>query len=174
VFFLRSSPRTSRDDKPTPTITSKTIGYIHALVMDTLTFNSTKAPYARALQNQAMICGELDQLTPAAFQTEFRDCLVAYYEKVCLMVGAGGTLSIKTHKRKFKAPATTSEVEEAAGAGAGEIEAAAASMSPTSVRARATPPPAPAAEVGVRASTPTPPAKAARAAAGGRRGGGRR
>ena len=83
----------STDNKPTPAITSKTIGYIHALVMDTLTFNSTEAPYARALQNQAMICGELDQLTPAAFQTELRDCLVDYYEKVCLMVGAGGALS---------------------------------------------------------------------------------
>ena len=119
--------------------------------MDTLTFNSTEAPYARALQNQAMICGELDQLTPAAFQTELRNCLVDYYEKVCLMVGAGGALSTKPHKRKFKAPTTTSEVvdegvEEAAGAGAGDIKAAAASMSPSSERALATPAPAPAAE----------------------------
>ena len=63
-----------------------------------------------ALQNQAMICGELGRLTPAAFQTELRDCLVDYYEKVCLMVGAGGALSIKTHKRKCKAAATSSEV----------------------------------------------------------------
>jgi hypothetical protein len=112
-----------------------------------------------------MICGELDQLTPAAFQTELCDCLVDYYEKVCLIVSAGGTLSIKTHKRKFKAPATTSEVvdegvEEAAGAGAGDIEAAATSMSQSLVRARATPAPAPAAEDDGRASTP--PAKAAK------------
>ena len=57
-----------------------------------------------------MICGELDQLTPAAFQTELSDCLVDYYEKVCLMVGAGSALSIKIHKRKHKAAATTSEV----------------------------------------------------------------
>ena len=97
-----------------------TIGYIHTLVMDTLTFNSTEAPYARALVNQAVIIGELDKLTPAAFQTELRNCLVDYYENVCLMVGAGGALSIPTHKRKFKPAATTSAgVEEAAGAGAG-------------------------------------------------------
>jgi hypothetical protein len=57
-----------------------------------------------------MICGELDQLTPAAFQTELSDCLVDYYEKVCLMVGASSALSIKIHKRKHKAAATTSEV----------------------------------------------------------------
>ena len=67
-----------------------------------------------------MIIGELDKLTAAAFQTELRYCLVDYYENVCLMVGAGGALSIPTHKRKFKPAATTSAgVEEAAGAGAG-------------------------------------------------------
>jgi uncharacterized membrane protein len=169
----------STDNKPTPAITSKTIGYIHALVMDTLTFNSTEAPYARALQNQAMICAELDKLTPAAFQTELRDCLVDYYEKVCLMVGAGGALSTKPHKRKFKPPATTSEegVEEAAGAGAGgdeeaagdggigDIEATLTSTSPASERARTTPAPAPGAEAPAAAAAPaeaTPsPAKAA-------------
>ena len=107
---------TASNNKPTPAITPMTIGYIHALVMDTLTFNSTEAPYARALVNQAVIVGELDKLTPAAFQTELRNCLVDYYENVCLMVGAGGALSIPTHKRKFKAAATTSAgVEEAAG-----------------------------------------------------------
>ena len=99
---------TASNNKPTPAITPMTIGYIHALVMDTLTFNSTEAPYARALVNQAVIIGELDKLTPAAFQTELRNCLVDYYENVCLMVGAGGALSIPTHKRKFKPAATTS------------------------------------------------------------------
>ena len=44
-----------------------------------------------APQNQAMICGELDRLTPAAFQTEIRDCLVDYYEKVCGMAGHRST-----------------------------------------------------------------------------------
>ena len=92
---------TASNNKPTPAITPMTIGYIHALVMDTLTFNSTEAPYARALVNQAVIVGELDKLTPAAFQTELRNCLVDYYEKVCLMMGAGGVLSIPTHKSKF-------------------------------------------------------------------------
>ena len=55
-----------------------------------------------ALRNQAMICGELNQLTPAAFQTELRDCLVDYYEKVCLMEDAGGLSSVRTKKPKFK------------------------------------------------------------------------
>ena len=174
----------STDNKPTPAITSKTIGYIHALVFDTLTFNSTDAPYARALESEKYICAELDKMTPAQFQTELRDCLTSYYETVRMMVGAGGTLSIKSHKRKFKPPATTSEVVdegveeadgagagdiEAAGAGAGDIEAAATSMSPSSQRAAAMPAPAPAAEddgrAEVDACASTPPPKAAKAAA---------
>ena len=98
-----------------------------------------------------MIIGELDKLTAAAFQTELRYCLVDYYENVCLMVGAGGALSIPTHKRKFKPAATTSAgVEEAAGAGVAaanadadadaaieaDIEAATDSMSQASARGR--------------------------------------
>ena len=138
----------STDNKPTPAITSKTIGYIHALVFDTLTFNSTDAPYARALESEKYICSELDKLTPAQFQTELRDCLTSYYETVRMMVGAGGTLTTKSHKRKFKPPATTSEVvdegvEEGAG-DIGDIEATATSTSPSSERARARPAPAPA------------------------------
>ena len=166
----------STDNKPTPAITSKTIGYIHALVFDTLTFNSTDAPYARALESEKYICAELDKLTPAQFQTELRDCLTSYYETVRMMVGAGGTLKTMSNKRKFKPPATTSEVvdegvEEADGAGdIGDIEAAATSTSPSSERARARPAPAPApaaeddgrAEVDACASTPPP--KAAKAA----------
>jgi len=91
-----------------------------------------------------MICGELDRLTPAAFQTELRDCLVDYYEKVCLMVGAGGpgALSIKTHKCKCKAAATSSEVIHKG------VKDAASDI-----------------EVGVSASPPTKAAKAARTAA---------
>jgi hypothetical protein len=80
----------STDNKPTPAVTPKTVGYIHALVIDTLTFHSTEALYDSALIVQEDVCGELNKLTPSAFQTELRDCLVDYYEKVCLMEGAGG------------------------------------------------------------------------------------
>ena len=36
-----------------------------------------------------IVCGELDKLTPAAFCTELRDCLVVYYETFCAMEAAG-------------------------------------------------------------------------------------
>ncbi len=39
----------STDNKHTPAVTPKTVGYIHSLIIDTLTFHSTEAPYASAL-----------------------------------------------------------------------------------------------------------------------------
>ena len=56
------------DNKPTPAVTPKTVGYIHALVIDVVTFHSTEAPYARALRNQDIVCGELDKLTLLLFK----------------------------------------------------------------------------------------------------------
>ena len=58
------------NDQPTPMITSKTVGYIHALVIDTLTFHSTDATFAQAITNSEVICGELDALTPASDRHE--------------------------------------------------------------------------------------------------------
>ncbi len=34
----------STDNKPTPMVTSKTAGYIHALIIDTVTVNNSKSP----------------------------------------------------------------------------------------------------------------------------------
>ena len=100
----------STDNKPTPVVTPKTVGYIHTLVIDTLTFHSTEAPYDRALIVQEDVCGELNELTPSAFQTELRDCLVDCYEKVCLMDGPSGLPSVRTNKRKFKPTAPIPDV----------------------------------------------------------------
>ncbi len=39
----------STDNKPTPAVTPKTVGYIYALVIDTLTFHSTELRKLRML-----------------------------------------------------------------------------------------------------------------------------
>jgi hypothetical protein len=92
----------STDNKPTPAVTPKTLGYIHALVVVTFTFHSTEAPYASALIVKEDVCAALNELTPSAFQTELRECLVYSYEKVCLLEDAGGLSSVRTKKHKFK------------------------------------------------------------------------
>ena len=124
----------STANHPTPAVTPKTVGYIHAVVIDTLTLHSTEAPYDHALIVQEDVCGELNELTSSAFQTELRDCLVDYYEKVCLMEGAGGLPSIRTNKCKFKPTAripdvveeTSQQVDQADQADAVDIEPEAA------------------------------------------------
>ncbi len=104
----------STDNKPTPAVTPKTVSYIHAIIIYTLTFHSTEAPYDRALIVQEDVCGELNEFTHSAFQTELRNCLVDYYEKVCLMEGAGGLPSVRTNKRKFKPTGSIPDVVEEA------------------------------------------------------------
>ena len=138
----------STDNKPTPAVTPKTVGYIHALVVDTFTFHSTEAPYARALVVQEDVCAALNELTPSAFQTELRDCLVDYYEKVCLMESAGGLPSVRTNKRTFKPTAPIPDVVEEASQQVDQADQADA----VDIE------PAPAAEDGARGS----PAKAAK------------
>ena len=102
------------NDQPTPVITSKTVGYIHALVIDTLTFHSTDATFAQAITNSEVICGELDALTPAVFRAELSACLLDYYEKICGMAGVGGVKSVL--RRRFAA-------KTAVAAAAAEIDA---------------------------------------------------
>ena len=102
------------NDQPTPMITSKTVGYIHALVIDTLTFHSTDATFAQAITNSEVICGELDALTPAVFRAEVSACLLDYYEKIRGLVGVGGVKSVP--RRRFAA-------KTAVAAAAAEIDA---------------------------------------------------
>ena len=89
------------NNKPTPAVTSKTVGYIHALLIDSLTFHSTDPVYARAIANAVLIGEELDKLTQETFRAELSACLLDYYEKVCCMAGVSGDKPVL--KRKFGA-----------------------------------------------------------------------
>jgi hypothetical protein len=83
-------------------VTSKTAGYIHALIIDTVPLNNSESPYPCALRNQQMVCQELDSTEPEAFRTELVKCLTDYYEKFRDMEGAGGLRVAKSFKRKFE------------------------------------------------------------------------
>jgi hypothetical protein len=58
----------SNDNKQTHYITPKTIGYIHALICDSITDLASDACNARALRNEAMILQVLEQEEPAVFR----------------------------------------------------------------------------------------------------------
>ena len=62
----------------TPLVSKHTIGYIHALMIDTVTSVSSEAPKARALRNETMVVEELEA-NKDVWRSELRDCLVDYY-----------------------------------------------------------------------------------------------
>ena len=108
------------NDQPTPMVTSKTVGYIHALVIDTITFHSTDATFAQAISNSEVIRAELDALTPDKFRAELSACLLDYYEKIRGMAGVGGVKSVL--RRRF------ADKTDAAAADAAETDADGASL----------------------------------------------
>jgi hypothetical protein len=91
------------DNKPKQMVTSKTAGYIHALIINTATVNNSESPYAHTIRNEQMICQELDSIEPEAFRTELVKCLADYYENIRDMEGAGCLRVAKSFKCKFTA-----------------------------------------------------------------------
>ena len=65
---------------PTPLITPKTVGYIHALIIDSVTSLHSESAYARALTREATVVKELEALSVANFRLQFRLALISYYE----------------------------------------------------------------------------------------------
>jgi hypothetical protein len=89
------------DGERTPLVSKHTIGYIHALMIDSVTALSTKPLKARALRNETMVVEELE-LNKDVWRTELCDCLVDSYINILKMDGAGGMPLSSTFKRKFK------------------------------------------------------------------------
>ena len=95
-------PIAASDNKPTNYVTPKTVGYIHALMIDCISTNYSESPHARALRNEHIAVTELEKLTPAVFRSELSACLVAYYEGVLKMEGSSGIPTAKIYSRKIK------------------------------------------------------------------------
>ncbi len=88
-------------------ITTKTLSYIFALNIDSVTLHHNDGPHSSALQYEATILQELDKMTPDDFRGELRDSLTSFYEDVLKFPGAGGRPQPKIIKHRFAAkPAT--------------------------------------------------------------------
>ena len=111
-------PIKSTNNKPTPYVTPKTIGYIHGLICDTITLFHSDACNAKALCNESMILEVLEAEEPAVFRQELFNTLVHYYEEILGMPGARGRPKPQSFKRKMKralaAAAASDSAEDAA------------------------------------------------------------
>ncbi len=80
----------STNNQPMPYVTTKTVAYIFALVIDCVTVFHQVSPHSRALQDEASILKELDSMSPDDFRTELRGSLTDFYENILKKAGAVG------------------------------------------------------------------------------------
>jgi hypothetical protein len=125
----QSPPIAETNHKPLPFITTKTVAYIFALVIDSITIFHQDSPHSRALQHKASILEALNSMPPDEFRTELSDCLTDFYEKILLRAGSGGCPVAKPLIRKFVTKAA-SVSDDAPADGANDIEAAPAPAPP--------------------------------------------
>jgi hypothetical protein len=88
------------DNKPMPYITTKTVAYIFALIIDSVTIFHQDSPHSRSLEHEASILEALNTMPADEFRTELRDSLTAFYENILKKTGAGGRPVAKPLIRK--------------------------------------------------------------------------
>jgi hypothetical protein len=149
----------STNNKPTPMITPMTVGYIHALIIDTVSLYQSDSPNARALRVEIMARDELIKLDHAVFRNELMTCFTSYYEGILTMEGTSGLPLAVAYKRSFNAvpPPPMQALDEASVAKAAPdlADPAAAAAAPDDAAA------APAAAAAVPAAAAAVPAAAA-------------
>ena len=111
------------NDLPTPVITPRTVAYIHALIIDTVTYSLSETTYARALQTENMARKELASMPLVDFRAELRIAMTSYYEGILKLEGASGerkAVAAYKHKIRSMIPPPAAEDDGAAAAGATE------------------------------------------------------
>ena len=147
------------DNKPLQFVNTKTVAYIFALTIDSVTIFHRESPHSRALQHEASILDALDKMPADEFRTELRETLTAFYETFLMRAGAGGRPVAKALIRNFKvkaAPvpdAATPEADDAAPNAPADAAApaAAAAAAPAAEAEPATPPAKRGKQTGARA-----------------------
>ena len=89
------------NNQPTPLVSPRTVGYIHALIIDTVSLHHSDSPNCRALRTEIMVRDELQKSDPAVLRTELMTCFTSYYEGILKMEGASGLPLAVAFTRSF-------------------------------------------------------------------------
>ncbi len=84
-----------------PYVTTKTVAYIFALVIDCVTVIHQDSSHSLTLQHEASILKELDSMPPDDLRTEFSGSLTDFCENILKKAGAGGRPVAMPLSRKF-------------------------------------------------------------------------
>ncbi len=153
-------PIASTGNVPTPYVTPRTIAYIHALIVDSISLHPSPPLRDRALLNETMVLDVLNEMSPQVFREELFTVLNQYHVQILKTASASGRPGAKTFRRSFGAAAAliSEEVTDANEAGAADPLAPPA--------AAAEPPAQPAAPPPAAAAPPTKAAPAGRSGKG--------
>jgi hypothetical protein len=80
----------STNNQPMQYVTTKTVAYIFALVIDCVTVFHQDSPHSSALQHEASILKELYSMAPDDFRTELRGSFTDIYENILKKACTGG------------------------------------------------------------------------------------
>jgi pyruvate/2-oxoglutarate dehydrogenase complex dihydrolipoamide acyltransferase (E2) component len=127
-------PIASTDDVPTPYVTPRTIAYIHALIVDSITLHPSTTMRERALLNETMVLDVLNTMSPQASREELFTVLNQYHVQILKIASASGRPGAKTFRRSLGSAAALSAAEVA------EASEAAAANPPAPQHAPAEPP----------------------------------
>jgi hypothetical protein len=127
----------STNNQPMPYVTTKTVAYIFALVIDCVTVFHQVSPHSRALQHEASILKELDSMPPDDFRTKLSGSLTDFYENILKKAGAGGRPVAMPLSRRFVTKAASLPAPDpAAGADGDDNKSWYLEPTPTPLRRR--------------------------------------
>ena len=87
------------DNKALPFISPKTIAYIHALIIDSISILFKDSINARALDVESAMVDAHTKMKPDSFKSQLQATLTTYYEDIKGVLGARGCPKTKIVKR---------------------------------------------------------------------------
>jgi hypothetical protein len=119
------------DNKPMPYVTTKTVAYIFALIIESVTIFHEDSPHFRALQHEASILEALNAMPADELRTELRDSLTVFYENILKKAGTGGRPVAKPLISKFVTKAAPVPEDPPSGQAGADNNAAYAAIGPS-------------------------------------------
>jgi hypothetical protein len=157
----------STNNQPMQYVTTNTVAYIFALIIDCVTVFHQDSPHSRALQHETIL-KELNSMAPDDFRTELRGSLTDFYENILKKADAGGRPVAMPLSSKFVTKAASLPAPDPAAGADGEDNNV---VVPRADSDAAAPPPGPAAAEPAAAppalAAPTTPPRGRRAGRGG-------
>ncbi len=154
----------SMKNQPMPCVTTKTVAYIFALVIDCVTVFHQVSPHSRTLQHEASILKELNTMPPDDFLTELSGSLTDFYENILKKAGTGGRPVAMLLSSKFVTKAASLPAPDPAAGADGDDNNV---VVPRADSNTAAPPQGPAAAEAAAAPPPPTPPRGLRAGRGG-------